>query len=344
MEKKENINAKYCTEELGKILYEDKLTAIAKYEAVANLMKRYSRNFSYDEKIENDLEKEVEKGTILEIIPIDDLGYDKEYLELLERIKTEENLDYRLCNGVTEKGYLEFNNNYTISKDLKTLYGITITKKDIINRILAKVNKPEKILTYVEANYINSLEFKPNEKVLLIGSDLGYVGFKHPDKTIYIYEEDEKLKDFLKENIYNNLGITCNYINKKDISGYNFDKIIINPSLDNDMQLKLFYELELYNFKNVYTPKLSLIISKFKLDLQDLIMTDKEQLTDSLIEGLKEMKGIGQLILNVQLDFAEKAERYLEDNKIFFDSYKKYQKFINNDDVVYLILKEKVEV
>ena len=70
-------------------------------------------------------------------------------------------------------------------------------------------------------------------------------------------------------------------------------------------------------------------------------MTDKEQVTDSLIEGLKEMKGIGQLILNVQLDFIEKASDYLDENKIYFDSYKKYQKFMRNKEIIYEILKRK---
>ena len=343
MDEKENLNPKYCSKNLGEILYGDKLTAISKYESVANLMKRYSKNFSYDEKIEKDLKKEVSDGNILEIVPIDDFGYDKEYLELLEKIKVDESSEYRICDGITEKGYLEFNNNYSISKDLKTIYGLTITKKNVINKILAKGNKPEKILTYVEANYINNLKFSPEEKVLLIGLDLGYTAFKHPNKIIYINDEDENLKDFVNKNIYQNIGVTCNFVSKEDISSIKFDKIIINPSLDNDFQLKLFYDLKLYNFDNVYTPKLSLILSKFKLDLQDLIMTDKEQLTDSLIEGLKEMKGIGQLILDVQLDFADKAEKYLNENKLFFDSYKKYQKFINNDSVIIDILKEKVE-
>ena len=37
-----SINPKYCTRELGEILYRDKLMAISKYEKVANIMKKYS--------------------------------------------------------------------------------------------------------------------------------------------------------------------------------------------------------------------------------------------------------------------------------------------------------------
>lgn len=336
------INSKYCTKELGEILYRDKLVSIAKYEKIANIMKRYSRNQEYNESILKDLEREIKLDAILSIEPINSFGYDEKYLDLLNSLQSEQDSEFKICKGITDKGYLEFSNKYYITKDLKTTYGLSIIAKDIINNIVVKNRRPIKMLSFVEAEYINSLNISENEKVLLVGADLGYLSTKHKLNQLYIYEENKDLRNFLKKEVYDKMNLNITYLNETEIHEISFDKIIINPSLDNDLQLKLFYDLKLYKYEQIYTPKLDLIISKFKLDLQDLIMTDKEQVVDSLLEGLKEMKGIGQIILDTQLNFIEKAEKYLNKKNLYFDNYKKYQRFINNEEVIYEILKEEI--
>lgn len=342
MSEEQTLSPKYCSKELGEILYRDKLLSISKYEPVSNLLRKYNKNFEYNKQILDDLLNEKTKNNILEITPIEKFGYNEEYLNILKNLNINEIEDnpYRLCNGITEKGFLEINNNYIISKDLQVLYGFYITTKDIKNKIVAEKNKPKYTLSYTEAEFINNLTIDSNEKILLIGADLGYLAYKYPSIEMSVYEEDLAFKEFLERNIYPHFNKNIKFIDNFEINLDSFDKIIINPSYNEELQLKYFYDLELYNSKKIYTPKLDLIINKFKLDLQDLIMTDKEQVIDSLIEGLKEMKGIGQLILDVQMDFLDKAEKYLLKNDLYFDNYKKYQKFIKNNENIYTILRE----
>lgn len=342
-EKKVEINPVYCTKELGTTLYEDKLKAIGKYEKISLLIRRYINNNSTDENTLNDLRKEVKNKNILDLKEIKELGYDKEYLEKLNKLDFNEENGFYITNGITEKGYVEISNSNRISIDLQVDYGISIILQDIVNKILVKNRKPVKILSFKEADFINSLNINEEDSILQIGADLGYLAFKSKNvKKFDLYDIDNETINYLSKNLYPNIFdkniINIVPIDKINIS--NYTKIILSPSLEEEYQMKLFYDLKLYNaFDKLYCPQKYIILNKFKSDFQDIIMTDRAQVEDSLIEAMKEMKGIGQVILSSQMDFVERAEKYINDNKLFFDSYKKWQKFIKDDRNILEILK-----
>ena len=98
----EIIEPKYCSKEIGEILYRDKLMSISKYEPVSNLLRKYNKNYEYNEKVIKEFQAEKNKRNILEFIPINNLGYDEKYLESLSNINTTIDMsnNLRLCNGI----------------------------------------------------------------------------------------------------------------------------------------------------------------------------------------------------------------------------------------------------
>lgn len=339
--KRYNGKPKYCTEDVGLILYNDKLAAIEKYEIVAGIFRRYGNNYDFNEDIVSDISKFKKDKSIIDLEIVEEFPYNKNYLNILNSINISKD-NYRLCGGITEKGYVEISDKYEISSDLKTTYGFSIIKNDIKNTILASGNKPVKLLTYVESKYCNSINFLENERILIIGSDLGYLGYLANLKNcnIDMYEEDEELFSFLDEYVYKKLQINISLNNNPNYNEY--DKIILTPNLSTDLQMKYFFDLELFKYENVYSYLKDLIICKFKSDLRDIIITDKNQVIDTLLDSHNEMDGINQLILPVQLDFAEKCEKYLNDNKIYLFNYKKWQRLIRDNNIIYNILKTEI--
>ena len=340
--KKGNLKPVYCTQSVGESLYSDKLAAISKYENISFLLRQYINNTRVDEDVIKDLKKAIKDGKILDLKQVTDLGYDKEYLEVLDSLDTMEENGLYITNGLTEQGYIETTNLSKVSIDLKVFYGISIIMKDIKNKILVEGRKPKKILSFRESDYLNDISFMEDDVVLQIGTDLGYLKYRARNvKTIDIYDEDEKTLNYLLKNVYPK--VSNNIINKvslEDLDLNKYTKIVISPILDEDLQMKYFYDLKLYNhFENIYTPQKHIILNKFKLDFQDIVMTDREQVEDSIIEGMKDMKGMGQLVAATQLSFLDKSEAYLKENKLFFDSYKNWQRFIRRDENILNILK-----
>lgn len=334
-----NINPVFCTKDLGEALYKDKLDAIGQYETVSLILKKYINNNDVSKEVISDLEKEYKDGKIVELKKVEKFGYNEDYLNILNSLEMQPENEFYLTNGLTEKGYVELTDNYSISIDLKVKYGISILLNDTINKILVKNNKPFKILSYIEANFVNSIEFDKYENILQIGADLGYIGFL-ANKKIDIYEEDDTLANYLNDKVYRYTNPNTNLIKVDEIDINKYDLIIISPSVDEEYQMKLFYDLKLYNvWDKVESSKKQLVLTKFKSDFQDVVMTDREQVEDSLIEAMKEMKGIGQVVLSSQMDFVERAENYLKTNNLYFDSYKKWQRFIRNDKNIIEILK-----
>lgn len=345
-------NPKYCTKEIGKILYSDKLLSIERIEKINDVFRIYSGNTKYNKSIIDELNKYKKEGIFSNVIAINSFLYSKKYLNFLNKLpKNKDNLFY-MCKGLTDVGYIELTNNYKISKDLRISPEITIIKKDIINTVIGFQGKPIRKLTYKDSEFINRLDFNNKKNILLLGVDLGYLLFLMKDnkdvENLYIYDRNPDLLKFVNENILKNINTHINvHILKENIDDLevpkinaNLNMIIISSMIEIQEQINYYYRLKLFHFEDILNTNFKeIMFNKYKQDLQDLIMTNKESVIKVLLNTYRDTKGLSSELLGLQLDFIEKADIYLNKDKVFFDNYKKYQKFINRDSVIIDILK-----
>jgi len=345
-------NPKYCTKEIGRLLYSDKLLAVERFEKIDEVIRRYSDNKKHNKTILNELNTYKRQGIISNVLSIDKFLYSKEYLDFLNNLPKNRDDVYYMCNGLTDVGYVEFSNNYNILKDLRISPEATIIKKDIINPIIGYEKAPIRKLSYKDSEFMSSINFDNKENILLLGADLGYLLFLLKEnkkvKNLYIHDTNSSLLHFINENILKHIETDINlHLLDEDLEDLepfklntNLDLIVISSMIDIQEQMKYYYKLKLFNYEYILRTNIrKIMFNKYKQDLQDIIMTNKDDVINILLSTYKDTKGLSSATLGLQLDFAEKSELYLDKNNIFFDNYKKYQKFINKDSVILDILR-----
>lgn len=338
----------YCNKEVGQCLYQDNLLCIERVELIGDIFRLFSKNEKTDEIFIKKLDEYKKKGAFYSLKKITSLGYDNEFIDFLYKCLGEQNItnDYSLRKGIFTKGYLEKTSNIIYSKDLRPSIEMTLIMNDILVPVICYKNKIYRNLTFNSAKFINSLSLKNNN--LIIGLDSGYLLYLNKEKNynIYIYEENIEYVEFFKTNILNkmktNLNITfLNELDYKFIKDNNIDNIIVDNSEDIDINLKKFIEFRLIEFKNILNiDNLEIYLNKLKVDLRDIIMSGHEKFEEVLLENFKDFKGIDSSLLSAELDFCYKTKSYFEKNPVFYTNYKKVQKDLNKEDLIFKILLE----
>lgn len=334
----------FCNEDLGKILYEDKIQTINQIDTLGEFLSIYSNNNKISKELFDSLNNLKKKRIIENYFFVEKYNSKNGFLEFLNSkcSKVLRNNTLYLCNGINDIGYICCLEDITYSKDLKPIYNLQITQKDIINPIIAKNNKLYKELNYETIEFINNLDFTMDEKILIIGNDLGYIPFllKNTKKELYIYDYNEELFNFTINNIYNKIdNVNITYINDLDNIKDNFkmfDKIILLNDFVSSFYTFINYKLYNYtkNTKIINNKKIEL---KLKEDLRDFIYTGRDNFINLILNDLKNPNEYN-LLQNAQLDYIEKINEYFIKHNIYFDSYKSFNKFINNNANILNIL------
>lgn len=337
----------YCNKDVGTCLYSDNLLCIERVNLIADMFRLYAKNERVDEEFIKLLDEFKRKGAFYSLKKIEDLGYTKDFINFLYscQISQKYTQGFSIKNGIFSKGYLEKTYNLTYSKDLRPCIEMTLVNRDILVPVICFNNKIYKNLSYNSASFINKISLK--ERNLMIGLDSGYLIYlnKLKNNKIYIYESDKEYVNFFKENILKHIDTSLEIVfldslEEKIIDNLNIDNIILNNSVDIDINLKYFIELKLYNYLEILNvDNLTVYLNKLKLDLRDIVMSGEKLFKEVLLENFKDFKGIDSAFLSAELDFTDKCAKFLNDNNIFYTSYKKIQKDLNNDNFLFNILK-----
>ena len=338
-------NSKYCTQDVGISLYSDNMASIERTQIIGDIFRIFAFNKDIDENIIKKLDEYKRKDAFHILTKINELKYSKEYLDFLYDCKENQEVDsiFNFREGILDKGYFDKTNNIYYSKDLRPSIELTLIWKDFQFPVVCRENKLYRGLGYIQSNFIFNKELKNNS--LVIGLDLGYLFFNNKEKdiTVYVYDIDKEYIKFFKKNILDKMNSKLNVIFLEDldnINNLNMCQIIIDNTQFFETYFKIFYNDKLYNYIDIIeSDSLKIIMNKLKMDFRTLIFSSKEEFCDSILENYKDFKGIECSIAECEIDFIEKCERFLDSNKIFYDSYKKFQKDLNKDEFFINILK-----
>jgi len=124
-------NPKYCTKEIGRLLYSDKLLAVERFEKIDEVIRRYSDNKKHNKTILNELNTYKRQGIISNVLSIDKFLYSKEYLDFLNNLPKNRDDVYYMCNGLTDVGYVEFSNTIPFTTVLETLKSLQVDVESV---------------------------------------------------------------------------------------------------------------------------------------------------------------------------------------------------------------------
>ena len=356
--------SKHCTDELGKVLYEEKLKQTEKTELILNFLKIFNKGLNYiaNEQIivnKESFDKNIDflktKDAIFNVKEINSFDYNIEYLRFMKEVLTEvekknkengvNNTNYNLAKLIVDKDQIGFTERQTIGKDLSLSQELYLTTKNF--ELLPCMTYNKKLFlspSYTESSYINENieELKKSKNMLIIGADLGYLEFLLKDcdiENLYILEDNTELLDYLVDNVYKYLPInySLHLINDiKDVC-HDLDTVLLNPILSSELAIKKFYEYS-GMFEEIIVPEKDYILLKFRLLFTDIVFSDLQTCIDNVLENYSDFYGVDDTLSALEIDFYEKVDRYLTENKVFFDTYKKYQKYVNSDENIINII------
>lgn len=344
--KKEDYILKYCNEDVGVCLFQDNLLNIERIELAGDVFRLFAKNTDISNNFIKKLDEYKNKDVFFNLVKIDNLLYSKDYLDFIEkcRIESVDKGSFCIRNGILDKGYLDKTSKVFYSRDLRASFEFSLIMKDFNFPVVCRGKEVYRSLGYIQSLFANNVVLK--DKSLIIGLDLGYLFYRYKDYnyTIYVYDMDNEYVNFFKENIYSKMNskLKVHFIKDleyEDLKKLNVSNIVLDNTLHFEYLFKYFFDLELYRFLNILqTDSLEIILNKIKCDYRSIVMNDKETFCDALIENYKDFKGIECILTANELDLADKCEKFLEENKIFYTNYKKFIRDINNNDFIINIL------
>ena len=337
--------SKYCSKDVGSSLYFDDMKSIERLEDIGNIFRYHFQNTDISNEFIKKLDEFKARGSFFNLVKINEFLYDKDFIDFLYVCK-----DFQKANNVFsireeafDKGFIDKTNTTIYSKDLKPSIELSLITNDFNLPVICKDGaKIYKNLSFINSRFLNSVSLKDNS--LIVGLDLGYLIYKHRNENlnITIYEPDSDYIEFFKENILKKMDTTLNieFISSfENLNICSFETIVLDNTMYFEYQFKNFMDLKLYKcIDKLQADTLPIILNKLKFDYRSIIYSGVDNFIDSMIENYKDFKGIECSIIPNEIDFAKMCEKYLDENHIYYDNYKKFQRDINKDEFILSIL------